>query len=93
MAFDNAGANDGFDVSEDSDGENINTSARQPKRMSGGLSGLKLDAEFETESKSIKSYPRKRRFPPGPLCSFQFLEEIESGQFDSPLWRRMKRRR
>ena len=36
---------------------------------------------------------KKKFFPPGPLCSLQFLEEIEKEEFDTPLWRRMKRKR
>ena len=46
------------------------------------------DVEVEEEMKS-----RAKFFPPGPLCSLQFLEEIQNEEFDTPLWRRMKRKR
>jgi hypothetical protein len=53
-----------------------------------------LDLEQEKEMKASLSRGRKKYFfPPGPLCSLQFLEEIERKEFDSPLWRRMKRKR
>ena len=38
-------------------------------------------------------YSKRKFFPPGPLCSLQFLDEIDAGDFDTPLWRRMKRKR
>jgi hypothetical protein len=44
-----------------------------------------------SRSQSIGS--KKKYVPPGPLCSLQFLEEIEKKEFDTPLWRRMKRKR
>jgi len=51
-------------------------------------------AEKMTKRNSSRSHgSRKKFFPPGPLCSLQFLEEIEKEEFDTPLWRRMKRKR
>jgi hypothetical protein len=51
-------------------------------------------AEKKKRRHSSGSYGGKKKFfPPGPLCSLQFLEEIERREFDSPLWRRMKRKR
>ncbi len=66
-------------------------------------SGIRFDT-YEDDRGSI-GFEKKRRhssgtygskkkfFPPGPLCSLQFLEEIEKREFDTPLWRRMKRKR
>ena len=57
-----------------------------------------VDVAPKEKSKSSSSHSRGDRkkktfFPPGPLCSLQFLEEIENNEFDTPLWRRMKRKR
>jgi hypothetical protein len=69
---------------------------------SSNLGSFDSDAnDLETEPKKkcnvAPSLSRGRKtksfFPPGPLCSLQFLEEIENKEFDTPLWRRMKRKR
>jgi hypothetical protein len=57
-----------------------------------------VDVAPKEKSKALSSQSRSGRkkkafFPPGPLCSLQFLEEIENNEFDTPLWRRMKRKR
>jgi len=101
MLFDNHDG--GFEDEDEDDGvsngdaeEEIETLARQSKssRKSGDdekvITGLNLDEEVKKES---RNGPKKKIFPPGPLCSLQFLEEIELNEFDTPLWRRMKRKR
>jgi hypothetical protein len=51
-------------------------------------------AEKKTKRNSSRSHGSKKKFfPPGPLCSLQFLDEIEKEEFDTPLWRRMRRKR
>jgi hypothetical protein len=51
-------------------------------------------AEKKTKRNSSRSHGSKKKFfPPGPLCLLQFLDEIEKEEFDTPLWRRMKRKR
>jgi hypothetical protein len=64
--------------SEDSHESNVYEPREQKKRA-------------RKSSRSHRS--NKKFFPPGPLCSLQFLEEIEKKEFDTPLWRRMKRKR
>lgn len=63
----------------------------------GGFDANDLDTEPKKKSNIASSLSRGRKkksfFPPGPLCSLQFLEEIENKEFDTPLWRRMKRKR
>jgi len=100
MLFDNHDG--GFEDNDDdilSSGdaeEEIETLARQSKSSRKGgddekvITGLNLDEEVKKES---RNGPKKKIFPPGPLCSLQFLEEIELNEFDTPLWRRMKRKR
>jgi len=53
-----------------------------------------LSMRKELKSSRSRSIGSKKKYvPPGPLCSLQFLEEIEKKEFDTPLWRRMKRKR
>jgi hypothetical protein len=66
-------------------------------------SSIRFDSDEDGRTRD--GYERKRRhssgsygskkkfFPPGPLCSLQFLEEIEKREFDTPTWRRTKRKR
>ena len=37
--------------------------------------------------------PKRHFYPPGPLCSLQFLDEIQEGIFDADIWRMSRRRR
>lgn len=37
--------------------------------------------------------PKRYFYPPGPLCSLQFLDEIQEGIFDADIWRMSRRRR
>ena len=95
MLFDNGGGFEDEDddvVSNGDDEEEIETLARQSKSQNDRkiITGLNLDEEVKKES---RKGPKKKIFPPGPLCSLQFLEEIELNEFDTPLWRRMKRKR
>ena len=84
---------DEFDNDSAADTKSLDHS--QPRRMSDGIVGLNLDTEFKKECSKAASHKKckKKIFPPGPLCSLQFLDEIENEEFDTPLWRRMKRRR
>ena len=78
------------DDADDSDDE-VETSHPQSRRKRSKVDRLNLSLDLRDERLSD---PRKRKFfPPGPLCSLQFLDEIEDGDFDTPLWRRMKRSR
>jgi hypothetical protein len=73
---------------DESSDEEVEVSQHQKTRQksTSGLLGLKKE--------SIGSdYSKRKFFPPGPLCSLQFLDEIDAGDFDTPLWRRMKRKR
>ena len=75
------------DVSETED--EVEGSQHQSRRRRATL-------PFDTSNESIgelSDYKKKKFFPPGPLCSLQFLDEIEEDVFDTPLWRRMKRKR
>ena len=75
------GANNGFDDGSDSSGSSSNAV-------------LNLDKEFKKEKKQRQDQGcKKKRFPPGPFCSLQFLDEIAGKEFDTPLWRNMKRKR
>jgi len=76
------------DYTDESSDEEVEVSQHQKARQksTSGLLGLKKE--------SIGSdYSKRKFFPPGPLCSLQFLDEIDAGDFDTPLWRRMKRKR
>ena len=107
MLFDN-NDNGGFDDDDDNDDDDSaagggqlesleRQSSKSRRKKSGGLiTGLNLDAALKKESRKQPHRnrgPQKKIFPPGPLCSLQFLEEIQSKEFDTPLWRRMKRKR
>jgi len=88
----NDGANDDFD---DDSGGKIESVGRQSRTRTKNerITGLKLKTGFKMDRKPSRSRCKKKIFPPGPLCSLQFLEEIENREFDTPLWRRMKRKR
>ena len=81
------------DDADDSDDEEEVTQ-HQSRRKKSTVSAMNLSLDLKRESAGGSSDQRKRKFfPPGPLCSLQFLDEIEDGDFDTPLWRRMKRKR
>lgn len=54
--------------------------------------GWQLDREKEVITARGHQHKRKL-FPPGPLCSLQFLDLIVDGSMDTPLWRNCKRKR
>ena len=83
-----------FDINDatDSDDE-VEDSQRQSKRNRAVINAMNLPFEHKQESTGSSGYIKRRFFPPGPLCSLQFLDEIDAGEFDTPLWRRMKRKR
>ncbi len=81
------------DDADDSDDEE-EVSRHKSRRKRSTVSAMNLSLDLKSESTGVLSDHRKRKFfPPGPLCSLQFLDEIEDGDFDTPLWRRMKRKR
>ncbi|KAL9187399.1 hypothetical protein ACHAXT_001502, partial [Thalassiosira profunda] len=93
--FDNT---DGGGLSDFDDGSvgasSEKSEAKSRRKSDGSRVGLNLNAQFKKEAKALRpKKPKKKIFPPGPLCSLQFLEEIEHDEFDTPLWRRMKRKR
>ena len=73
---------------DDSSDDEVEVSRRQSKRNGVTVDALDLSLDLKKESSD-----KRRFFPPGPLCSLQFLDEIDTGDFDTPLWRRMKRKR
>lgn len=84
--------NNADDANDNSDSESevvVETVARQSRRRNSSDVGVKKETKASSRSQRCK----KKIFPPGPLCSLQFLEEIETEEFDTPLWRRMKRKR
>ena len=89
---DDAGQSPTFEINVDYTGESsdeeveVSQHQKTKQNSTSGLLGLKKE--------SIGSdYSKRKFFPPGPLCSLQFLDEIDAGDFDTPLWRRMKRKR
>jgi len=92
----------GYDSDDDAGNIGIDNTAKSPDNWESSNQGgfdsddYDLDAEPKEKRKaSSRRGPRKKKsfFPPGPLCSLQFLEEIENDEFNTPLWRRMKRKR
>jgi len=82
------------DADDSDDDVDVEVSQHQSTRKRGTGDALNLSLDLSKESVGGSSDHRKRKFfPPGPLCSLQFLDEIEDGDFDTPLWRRMKRKR
>jgi hypothetical protein len=80
------------DVDESDD--EVAVSHHQSRQKRDAVDALNLSLDLKKESIGGSSdYSKRKFFPPGPLCSLQFLDEIEEGEFDTPLWRRMKRKR
>mmetsp|Transcript_33502 Transcript_33502/g.49185 ORF Transcript_33502/g.49185 Transcript_33502/m.49185 type:complete len:448 (+) Transcript_33502:556-1899(+) len=44
----------------------------------------------DIQTKNQKKFQIKRRMPPHPTCSLQFIDMIEEGSLDTPKWRRCK---
>jgi hypothetical protein len=85
------GASNGMDddgaVSSNDDRDGHESDDCSPPRV------MAMRKEQLKSSRSHSIGSKKKYVPPGPLCSLQFLEEIEKKEFDTPLWRRMKRKR
>ncbi|KAL3803914.1 hypothetical protein ACHAW5_010684 [Stephanodiscus triporus] len=84
-------AND-FGASSGMDKE-VHTSIRSDSEDGYESNGYEPREQKKKTRNSSRSHRSKKFFPPGPLCSLQFLDEIEKKEFDTPLWRRMKRKR
>ena len=82
---------DGNVSSSDESGDDQHVAMEKSTRK-GNYVSRKLDWQLEKDNSS-NPHCKRKLFPPGPLCSLQFLDLICDGSMDTPLWRNCKRKR